>query len=134
MEDSETISAVGMSMIILENSYLFVFWANACVSRWSDGVLLEIIPIGISIRSGGMISDEVIIWVSDPNCSWCLIGIEKTPGSLGHHDKVALDKIPSLDTIFNEDRVTFGVKCNIVNNPQVLGSVNGESSIERLVN
>jgi len=45
-----------------------------------------------------------------------------------------LDKVSSLDTIFNEDCVTFGVKCDVVNDSEVLGSMNGKSSVERLVN
>jgi len=76
MEDSETISSCGVSMVVLEDTYLFVFWADTCVSRRSDGVLLEIVPIAISIRSGSMVSNEVIIWIGDPNTSWGLIGVE----------------------------------------------------------
>jgi len=76
MENSETISSCGMSMIVLENSYLFIFWANTSVSRWSNGVRLEIIPKAISIRSGSMVSYEVIIWIGDPNTAWGLIGVE----------------------------------------------------------
>ena len=117
-------------MIVLENSYLLIFWADTCVSRWSNGVLLEIIPIAISIRSGSMVTNEVVIWIGDPDTSWGLIGVEKTPRSLGHHDQVTLDMIPSLNTILNEDCVTFGIECNVVNNSEILGSMNGESSVE----
>jgi hypothetical protein len=79
MENSETISSIGVSTVVPEDTYLFVFWADTCVSRWSDGVLLKIIPKAVSIRSGSMVSNEVIIWIGDPNTSWGLIGVEKTP-------------------------------------------------------
>jgi len=79
MEDSETVSSIGMSMIVPENSYLFIFWADTCVSRWSNSVRLEIIPVGISIRSSSMVTNEVIIWIGDPNTGWGLISVEKTP-------------------------------------------------------
>jgi hypothetical protein len=65
-----------VSTVVLEDTYLFVFWADTCVSRRSDGVLLEIIPKAISIRTGSMVSNEVIIWIGDPNTSWGLIGVE----------------------------------------------------------
>jgi len=79
MENSKTISSGGVSMIVPEDTDLFVFRADTCVSRRSDGVLLEIIPIAISIRSGSMVTNEVIVWIGDPNTGWGLISVEKTP-------------------------------------------------------
>ena len=130
MENSETVSTIGVGVIVLENSDLFVFGADACIGRGTNRMCLEVIPVSISIRASSMVSDEVIIRVCDPETSGSLIGVEQAPRSFGHHDKVSFNMVPPLDTVLDEDSVSFGVVGDIPDDSQIFCSVNGKSSVK----
>jgi len=118
-------------VVVFEDSDLFVFRAHVCVGRWANRMLLEIIPITISIGTSCMISNEIVVWIGDPEASRSLVSIKQTPRPFGHHDQIAFNMVSPLDTILNEDCVSFGVVGNILNDSQIFGSVDGESSVER---
>lgn len=79
MEDSEAVSTHRVSMIISELSYFLVFWAYARIGRWSNSMLLKIVPISVSVGTGCAVIDEVIVWIGDPETGWGLVGVEQTP-------------------------------------------------------
>jgi len=76
MENSESVSSHRVSDIVLEYSYGFVFWADIGIGRRTCGMLLEIVPVAISIRSSSMISNEMIVRMSQPEASRCLISVQ----------------------------------------------------------
>ena len=97
-------------------------------------MLLEIIPVAVSVRTGSMIVDKIVIWISNPDASWSLIGVEETPRPLGHHDQVSGDIVVSFNAVFDEYVVTHGIEDNVIRDSQILISVNSKGSIERGVN
>jgi len=80
-----------------------------------------------------MVIDEDVVWMSDPEASWGLISIQKTPGSLSLNDQIVFDVVVSLNGIFNEDGVTFNFISNVVFKSQVMSSVKCESSVITLM-
>ena len=81
-----------------------------------------------------MITNELVVWVGDPETSWSLIGVQETHRSLGHHDQIVGDVVLSLSGILNEDGVSLNIESNIVHESQVVGSMDGKSTIETFVN
>lgn len=118
-------------MIVSEFSHSFVFWADARVSGRSDSMRLQIVPVAVPVRASGVVVDEVVVGVCDPEAGWGLIGVEETPGSLGHDDEVSRDVVVPLDSVLDEDRVAHAVESDVVGDPQVLVAVDGEGSVER---
>jgi len=94
---------------------------------------LKIIPETISIRTSGMIVNENITWMSDPEASRSLIGIQKTHRSHSLHDEVIFDVVVGFNSILNEDGMTLNFISNIVFNSQVMSSVKGKQSIVSLM-
>jgi len=76
-------------------------------------MLLKIVPVSVSVRTGCMVIDEVIVWIRDPEACWSLVGIEQTPRSLCHRDEISGDIVVSFNTILDEDIVTHGIVNNI---------------------
>ena len=81
-----------------------------------------------------MIVPNDVIRVSDPNASWRLIGIEKTPRTTNVNNEITLDQILSLSGIFNEDCVAHSMVCDIVLHSEVMNTMNGHSSVESVMN
>lgn len=94
---------------------------------------LKIIPEAISIGTSGMVSNENVVRMGDPEASWCLICVQKTPGPLGLDDQIVLDVIVGLNSILNEYSVAFHFISNILLKPEVVSSVKSESSVVTLM-
>jgi len=77
-----------------------------------------------------MILDKVVVWIGDPDASRCLISVEQWPTPLCLHDKVLVDIVLLLDSIFNEDCMALHIIRNIVHETKVVSSMNSESSVE----
>jgi hypothetical protein len=133
VEDSEAISAVGMGMIASKLSKLLVLWANVVTSRRSHCMDLQIEPVAISVRSRGMVVNENVVWVGDPNTSGGLIGVEQTPGPLGLGDEILVDVVVSFDGVLDEDIVALDVVDDVLHNSQIVVTVNSDSSVESSV-
>lgn len=81
-----------------------------------------------------MVSYEVVVWISDPETSWCLISVEPTPRPLGLHDQVLFNDIVSLDSVFNEDVMALNIVYKVLLHPQIAGSMERQGSVETLMN
>jgi len=80
-----------------------------------------------------MIASENIIWVSDPETSWCLIRVQETPRLSSPDRQIFLKIIFSFSCIFYKEIVAFDVECYIFSNSQVVDTVNSASSVKRLL-
>ena len=79
MENSKTVAAIRVSYIITKLTNLSVLRTDIFIKAWSNGRLLGIIPVRISIGASSVISTNDIVRVSDPNASWGLICVEQAP-------------------------------------------------------
>jgi hypothetical protein len=79
VEDSQAVSTHGVGMIVSEFADLLIFWAYAIICRWSNSMFLKIVPVSISIRTGSVIIDEIIVWVCDPEACGSLVSVKQTP-------------------------------------------------------
>lgn len=77
MEDTQTVSTARVRMVVHELTYSLILWAHISACVRTDSMSLQIIPIAIPIRASRMVSNEVVVWVSDPEATRCLIGIEQ---------------------------------------------------------
>jgi len=68
-----------MCNIVTELSKRVVFWALIRIERWTSWIGLGIEPVTIIIRTCSMVTSENVVWVSDPETSWGLIRVQKTP-------------------------------------------------------
>ena len=134
MEDSQSISSHGMSSIVLEVTHSLILWANISVRRWSHCMQLKIVPDSISIRSTDMVSNKMVIWMSDPKSCWRVISVEKTPRSFHDHYEVVCTVVVGLDRILDEEDMAGRLINCVVCKPQVMSSVHGESSVVTLMN
>ena len=80
-----------------------------------------------------MVSNENVVRMGDPEASWCLICVKKTPGPLGLDDQIVLDVIVGLNSILNEYSVALHFISNILLQPKVVSSVKSESSVVPLM-
>ena len=81
-----------------------------------------------------MVSYQIVGRVSDPERRGSLIDDQKTPGLSGVHDKIVLDRVVGFSSIFNKYCVPHGFVDHIVLEFQVVDAVDGDASIEGLVN
>ena len=81
-----------------------------------------------------MVVLDDVVWVSDPERGWRLISVEQRPGSLGLHNQVAVDDALGLSGILNEDSVTHVVVCDVLDDVEVVHTVNGDGSVVSLMN
>lgn len=70
MEDSQSISSIGVGPIVPELSKLGVFRANLGIKGRSSGGGLQIEPVAISSRPCSMVVPKDIVWVGNPEASW----------------------------------------------------------------
>lgn len=101
-------------MVVSELADSLILWAYIRVCVRSDRMDLQIIPVAVSVRATAAIFDEVVVRTSDPVAGWRLIRVEKGPAPLGHNDAVLLDQVLLLDSILNEDDMTFDIVANVV--------------------
>jgi hypothetical protein len=73
MENSETISTHRMSNIVSKLTQFKSDWTYFTRGWRSDRVDLQIKPESISRSSGSVISHPDVIWVRDPERSWCRV-------------------------------------------------------------
>jgi len=122
-----------VSNIVSEFTELLVLRADIGIEGWSNGSDLEIIPVGVSVRATGVVSSDDVVWVGDPDGGRGLIGVKERPGATDIEDQVILNEVLALNGIFNEDSVTHSVIGNVVLDTEVVNAVNGDSSVERVM-
>ena len=49
MEDTETVSATRMCMIVSELSYALILWTHIGVCMWANCMDLQVVPVSIAI-------------------------------------------------------------------------------------
>ena len=67
-----------------------------------------------------MIVSDDVVWMSQPNATRVLVGVEHTPRLLGIHDKVLSNTVVNLRSICVVDAVTKRIVQDIASNLQVL--------------
>jgi hypothetical protein len=134
VEDSESISTARVTMVVSEFTNFFILGANVSVSMRTNGMNLEIIPIGISVRSTDSVLNEGVVRGSDPETSWGLISVQSRPRSLDLDDTVSNQLILLLNGILNEDVVTLDRVTNVVHNSHVVSTMESKGSVETGVN
>jgi len=64
-----------------------------------------------------VVSNEMVVWMSNPESSRGLIGVENTPGSCHRNDQVVFAVVVCLNGIFNEDIMAFSLVNDVVQDP-----------------
>lgn len=77
-------------------------------------LFLEIIPDTVPIRSTDMVSNEMVVWMSNPEPSRSLISVQNTPRSCHRDKQVVLAVVVGLNSILYEDIVTLSFVNHIV--------------------
>ena len=72
-----------------------------------------------------MISDVDIIWITDPESGWELIGHQHSESLDGRNTEIIFENILGFDSIFQEICMTPDVVGDIVFDMEVVGSVDG---------
>jgi hypothetical protein len=62
--------------VVSELSKFFVYRANGWCERAINWVFLGIKPIPIPVRASSVVVDKDVVWMSNPETGWSLIGIE----------------------------------------------------------
>lgn len=120
-------------MVIAEFTDSFIFGTHVGIGIRTDCVNLQIVPESVAIRSSDSILNKVVVWVGDPETSWSLVSVETGPAALDFHDQVAIQIVLLLNSILNEDIVSFDFVNNIVHNSHVVRAVESVSAVEALV-
>lgn len=107
VEDSESVPTARVSVIVSKLTDLVIFWADISVGVWSDGVDLQIVPIGVPVRATNPILDEGVIGLSDPEACWSLICVESRPRSFNLDQTVPLQPVLLFDGILDENIVAL---------------------------
>jgi len=81
-----------------------------------------------------MIVSEYVVWIRDPEGSWSLISVQKTPGSFCEYSKISVKQAICLDSILDEECVSHVIISYIIENLVVMNSVDCERTIVCLVN
>jgi hypothetical protein len=76
VEDSQSIPATRVTMIVSELANFVVLWAYISVSMRTDCMDLQIIPVSVSIGATNSVLNERVIGLSDPETCRCLISIQ----------------------------------------------------------
>ena len=79
MEDSQSITTVRVGHVVSELTQFGIYRTDIRVERWADRGFLQVKPITVSIRACRVVAYKDVIWVRDPEASWGLIGVQKTP-------------------------------------------------------
>jgi len=133
MEDTEAITPNGMGVIVSELADSFILWADIGAGVGTDGVRLQVVPVPVTIGASGMVLNEVVVWIGDPEASWRLVSVEKRPTPLGLHDQVLVDVVLLFNGILNKDCVALDVVGDVLHNSQVVCAMKGEGSVETLM-
>jgi len=133
VEDTKTISAIRVSMIVFKFSNSLIFRADVIVGRGTHCVDLQIVPVAVSIRACCMVASKVIVGIGDPETGWGLICVQKTPRTLGHYNKVVVDLVVAFNSILNEHVVAHDVVDNVLEDSEVACAVHCEGSVETLM-
>lgn len=120
-------------MVITELADSLVLGTNVGVCMRTDGVSLQVIPVGVPIGTTDTILNEGIVRRSDPETSRRLISVETTPAPLDLNDAVAVQVVLLLNGIFDEDVVALDFVSNIVHDAHVMSTVQRERSVEALM-
>ena len=113
VENSEPISAHGVSHIVPEFSEFIAYWADVRGSRWPNRVLLQIKPEAVSWASSSMVSNPDIVWICHPESSRSGVSVQDTVRCSHSDYEIICDIVVSLDTIFDEDVVALAVMVDV---------------------
>jgi hypothetical protein len=76
VEDSQSIPAARVTMVVSELANFVVLRTNISVSMRTDSVDLQIIPVSVSIGATNSVLNEGVIRLSDPETCRSLISIQ----------------------------------------------------------
>lgn len=122
-----------MSDITAEFAKFRSFRTHSRIEARAHGGLLQVKPVAITVRASCSVVAELVIGVGNPETSWSLISIKKTPTALGLNDQVVLNQILGLCSILDEDAMAHSVVRYVVLDFEVVNSVDGDSTVVRLV-
>ena len=80
-----------------------------------------------------MVANKDIIWISDPEASRGLIGVEQTPRTANVNYQVVLDIVLGLYGVFDENCVAHSMVGYVILNAQVVNTVNSDGSVIRVM-
>ena len=76
-----------------------------------------------------MVIVHMIVWISEPDASWCLVRVEERPRSFRHHNQIASDDVFCFYSVFNEYVVTHSIENDIVFNQEFVDAMDGYCSV-----
>jgi len=76
VEDSEPVASIRVSHVVGKFTELGVLGADVLIVRGSNGRLLSIEPVTVSVRATRMITAEDVVRISDPEAGWSLVSVE----------------------------------------------------------
>ena len=80
-----------------------------------------------------MVANEVVVWMLDPERSRSLVRDQQAPRPSGVNDKVVLDQVVSLDSIFNENAMSQLFVDDVVHEGQLVDCMDRDASVVALV-
>ena len=119
-----------MRNVVGELSELCVLRANVLIEAGSDGGLLGVVPVRITIRAGSMIATDDVIRVCDPNTGWSLVSVEQTPRAADVDNEIVFNQILCLSGVLNENSVTHSMVGHVILHAQIMDSVDSDSTVE----
>jgi len=122
-----------VSDVTLEQAKFSSFRTHAGVEARAHGGLLQVKPEAVTVRASCSVIFELVIGVGNPETSWSLISIKKTPTALGLDDEIILNQILGLCSILDEDRMAHSVVRYVVLDLEVVNSVESDGTVVRLV-
>ena len=80
-----------------------------------------------------MVTAEDIVWVCNPEASWGLVCIQKTPRATNIEHQVILNQVLSLSCVFDENSVAHGMVGNVILHSKVVYTMDGDCPVESVM-
>lgn len=129
MEDTKTVISNWVSDIVAEFTQLWFCWLNVWIEGGSYSSVLIVHPITIIWATCSAITNEYVVWVSNPEATRSLVSIEQRKRWFGASNNIVLDQILCFCCIFNKNGVTHHIPVAIALHSQVFDSVDSCATI-----
>ena len=90
-------------------------------------------PETVCFSVGDCIVCENVVWMSDPETTWRLVGVQQTHRLLNFYGKIVIIVVVGLSSIFNKVGMSHRIVGHIVLDSEVLNTVSSDGSIVCLV-
>ena len=90
----------------------------------------QIVPEAVVRATSAYITSQIIVWVGNPEARRSHVSVQERVTRLSLDDKITLNAVLGLDTVLEEDGMTFRVVVYVANDAEVFDSVKGCASIE----